>query len=308
MCFDNAIKMQLYMRHICTIKIGIFPTNMIYFHIMRFKKIYIEITNKCNLNCSFCVPHKRAFKDMSKEEYLRILEQIKTYTKYIYLHVKGEPMLHPHFKDFVKIAYDNGFFVNITTNGTKLKENIDAIQFVRQLNISLHATNSAEIIKTAKQVHNCYVSFRVWNGNNTSLEENQTIELLSKEFNVDILSLIKAKIIDKDSKTLNTELNLAIKDNFYISVQNEWEWPDIASSNDTNGYCHALKDHIAILADGNVVPCCLDNNGDIILGNIFKEDLETILNSKCAIKIADGFKNRICVEKLCQKCTYKLRF
>ncbi len=232
---------------------------------------------------------------MTISQFKYILEQIKPYTDYIYLHVKGEPLLHPYFYDFCKLAYEMGFKVNVTTNGTLLSKNMDAFKYVRQLNLSLHATNDEEIIKQAMNIKNCYVNFRVWNGN------KETIRLLEDNFNSDINDRIK-------SSKSNAEINFTLKDNYYISFQNEWEWPDINSKNSTNGYCHALKDHIAILVDGAVVPCCLDNNGDIKLGNIFEEKFEDILNSERVANMLEGFKNRVCTEELCKKCTYKLRF
>ena len=130
---------------------------------MRFKKMYIEITNICNMNCSFCPPHNRRNEYMNLSDFKTILSKIRPYTKYIYLHVKGEPMLHPQFDEFVKIAHDNGFNVNVTTNGTLLKNHLETVKFIRQLNISLHATNKKEIIETAKSIKSCYVNFRVWN-------------------------------------------------------------------------------------------------------------------------------------------------
>ncbi len=240
---------------------------------MRFKKIYIEITNICNLKCPFCPPHNRENKYMSFDEFKTILDKIKPYTNYIYLHVKGEPMLHPDFDKFVKYAFDEGFFVNVTTNGTLLENHLNVTKFIRQLNISLHATNDIEIFKKANEINDCIVNFRIWNGK-------------------DIIPT-----------------NYSLGENHFISLQNEFEWPDISKeSMEKNGYCHATKDHIAILVDGTVVPCCLDNNGDINLGNIFNQELEDILNSERFIKMQEGFKNRVCVEKLCQNCTYKNRF
>ena len=114
----------------------------------------------------------------------------------------------------------------------------------------------------------------------------------------------------KNHSSLSSETNFTLKDNFFISIQNEFKWPEIKdkSSNITTGYCHALKDHIAILVDGTVVPCCLDNNGDINLGNIYKEPLEDIVNSERALRIIQGFQNRTCVEELCKNCEYKNRF
>ena len=275
---------------------------------MKFKKIYIEITNICNLNCSFCPPHQRQNEYMSFSNFKHILEQIKPYTRYIYLHVKGEPMLHPEFDSFVKYAYEQGFFVNITTNGTLLEKHLDSTKYIRQINISLHATNNEAIVENAKKISDCYVNFRVWNyhsGDLDSQERNATISLLQKSFDLDIAKIFEQKELEVSS----SQTNFTLKDNFYISLQNEFKWPDISSHPEhTNGYCHATTDHIAILVDGTVIPCCLDNNGDINLGNIYKQNLEEILNSPRFLEMKNGFKNRVCVEELCKNCEYKNKF
>lgn len=258
---------------------------------MRFKRIYIEITNTCNLNCEFCDQHNREFKNMQFNEFKIILDKIKPYSKYIYLHVKGEPLLHPEVDAFIKYAFEEGFEINLTTNATLLKHHLEITKYLRQINISLHATNDPSIIKVAKKIDNCIINFRVWN-----FEENkEAIKLLENEFKI---------IIDDVS-------NFKIKNNIFVSAQNKFNWPSSSLAKNvssTNGYCHALKDQIAILVDGTVVPCCLDNNGDIPLGNIFKEDFEKIINSEKTLNIINGFKNRICIEKLCQKCEFKNRF
>ena len=275
---------------------------------MEFKKIYIEITNICNLNCSFCPPHKRQNEYMSFDNFKHILEQIRPFTKYIYLHVKGEPLLHPEFDTFVKYANEQGFLVNITTNGTLLDKHLESTKYLRQLNISLHATNKEEIIETAKTIKDCYVNFRVWNFEN-DFQNNETILLLEKSFGVDISKIFTNKEETKNVKLSTSQTNFTLKDNFYISLQNEFAWPDINSNNDNeSGYCHATTDHIAILVDGTVVPCCLDNNGDINLGNIYKQSLEEILNTPRFLEMKNGFKNRICIEKLCKNCEFKNKF
>ncbi len=271
---------------------------------MKFKKIYIEITNICNLNCSFCPPHKRQNEYMSFDNFKHILEQIKPYTKYIYLHVKGEPMLHPEFDSFVKYAYEQGFFVNITTNGTLLEKHLESTKYIRQINISLHATNNEKIVEIAKKINNCFVNFRVWNLERT-LHNNQTISLLEKTFDINIEKIFAKK----ESALSSAQTNFTLKDNFYISLQNEFKWPDVSNQlENSTGYCHATTDHIAILVDGTVVPCCLDNNGDINLGNIYKQNLEEILTSPRFLDMKNGFKNRICTEKLCKNCEYKNKF
>lgn len=256
---------------------------------MRFKRIYIEITNVCNLKCSFCPPHKRENRFMEFEEFKLILEKIKSYTEYIYLHVKGEPMLHPEFKQFVEYAYKQGFKTNLTTNGTLLDNNLSITKYLRQINISLHATNSEKIIKTAKNINDTIINFRIWN-----IDENKdAVALLENEFNI--------KIEETKNFTLDT--------NKFLSQESLFEWPDISSENSfERGYCHALKDQIAILVDGTIVPCCLDNNGDINLGNIFTQNFDEVLHSEKVNTMLEGFKNRTATQELCKKCTYKNRF
>lgn len=273
---------------------------------MQFKRIYIEITNVCNLSCPFCPPTSRKKDFMSIQNFQTILNKIKPFTKYIYLHVKGEPTIHPNFKEFVKLAFDEGFFVNITTNGTLVENIYDVTKYIRQLNISLQDTNSAKIIEKSIKIQDCFVNFRIWNLQNNHSKE--TITLLEKNLNTPIMEKLEEKI--SKEKKIDDMINFTIKENYFISVQNEFKWPNLAdeANLDMKGYCRALKDHIAILVDGTVVPCCLDNNGDINLGNIFNEDLGTILSSEHALNILNGFKNRILVEPLCQKCEYRNRF
>lgn len=256
---------------------------------MRFKRIYIEITNICNLHCEFCLPHNRNYKHMNFEEFKIILDKIKPYSNYIYLHVKGEPLLHPEIENFITYAFNQGFQINLTTNAVLLKDHLNITQYLRQINISLHATNDIEIIKVSKNIKDCIINFRVWN-----FEENKkAITLLENEFNVKI------------SDTANFKLH----DNIFVSAQNKFKWPNINDlTSSEKGYCHALKDQIAILVDGTVVPCCLDNNGDIPLGNIFEESFEQIITSEKVTNMLKGFQKRLCVEELCKKCEFKNRF
>ena len=102
---------------------------------------------------------------------------------------------------------------------------------------------------------------------------------------------------------------IRIKNSLYLEHAERFSWPDISDENSASSvFCYGLKDHFGILSDGRVVPCCLDRNADICLGNIFKEDIYDILNSERARNLRDGFKCRNAVEKLCQSCGYARRF
>ena len=264
----------------------------------RFKRIYIEITNACNLNCSFCPPTKRTKEYMNINDFKHILNEIKPFSDYVYLHVKGEPLMHSNLGEILSLCNESGIMVNITTNGTLIVDSKELLinGNVRQINISLHNDNEdiENTILAAKEIANkanTIIQFRLWN-----LKSNQnnlnTIKMLENIFNIEL----------KDEKE---KISYKLADNIFLNFDYQFEWPDITKSKmNTIGSCEGLKTQIGILVDGTVVPCCLDNDGDIPLGNLFDEDLEGILNKDRTKRIIEGFKNKRLVEPLCQKCNY----
>jgi len=262
---------------------------------MRFKKVYIEITNVCNLRCSFCIGNSRKSKFMNIDEFSIILDKISGYTKYLYFHILGEPLMHPNIVDFINLANEKGFFVNITTNGY-LIDKLKGVKGIRQLNISLHSFNPINgvsvgdylnsIFSTIDSFSNTFVSLRFWVGTNDDI-----LNGIVKHYNIDSLPL------DFDK--------FKVSDNVFLSKSNEFIWPDL-NNNYYNrvGKCYGLIHHIGILSDGSVVPCCLDSKGIINLGNIFSDSLLDILNSDRVSKMINGFRCSKKVEELCCHCVF----
>lgn len=287
----------------------------------RFKKVYIEITNRCNLSCSFCPKTKRTLKRNSKEDFLHIIEVVKMYTDHVYLHLLGEPTLHPELKTYLAICEEHGLKVNLTTNGTllsKVKDILIEAPTLRQVNISLHSFEANEsfvemnqyiesvlsFVEEATKKSNIICSLRLWNMDTEHLKAQN-------DLNTDILSLIEARL----GVEFNIEEALAQKDgiklkkNVYLNKAEKFEWPNqdreiIAE----DAFCYGLRDQIGILVDGTVVPCCLDGEGHIALGNIFEMPLEQILESPRSRKLYEGFSNRRAVESLCKRCGYATRY
>lgn len=265
-----------------------------------FRKVYIEITNICNMHCSFCPETKRKKEFMSLEHFEEVLNKIKDYTEYVYLHVKGEPLLYPNISKILELCNKYDLKTNISTNGVLLKEKIADInnKNIRQMNISLHSFEKEEgLNKYLEDVTLCtemlnksgtIIRYKLWNSE--TKDNKETIDFLEKRYNTKII-----KDYIKDIK---------LKENIYLSMKKPFKWPEENECN-VKGSCYGLRGQIAILVDGTVVPCCVDNDGKIPLGNIFKEDLESILNSKKSQDIIEGFRNNKCVEKLCKSCTYK---
>ncbi|MDD2627676.1 MAG: SPASM domain-containing protein [Clostridia bacterium] len=262
----------------------------------KFKKIYIEITNICNLSCTFCEQDNRKKEMMQLKDFEKVINDVKKHTNHIYLHVKGEPLLHPNINEFIDLAYKNKLKLNITTNGL-LIDNLKS-KNIRQINYSMQSSHDIDEIKETiskiqEYIKGSNISFviRMWRD---ETKENQILQKMIKEkfqFEGEI----------KDRKQVGN--------NIYLSIKPEFNWPnlkkDICS---TEGYCHALSQQIAILVDGTVVPCCLDNNGDIKLGNIFKENIDKILNKERAIRMRRGFENRKIEEELCKRCDFRKTF
>ncbi len=274
----------------------------------KYKKIYIEITNNCNLNCSFCSKVKRHRKNMSLKEFEIILNKIRDYTNYIYLHVKGEPLIHKNIIEMINLADKYHLKVNLTTNGilfNKYAKQLGKCKNLNKINFSLHSENNKEnyledIFDNIKHLSDkTTVIYRLWTLKNNKLDKKsqEIVNKMKEYYN------LSTETVDK----ISNENNIRISSTIYVDKDNYFEWPTI-NNHKSCGYCYALKTHIAILVDGTVVPCCLDSDGIINLGNILNESMETIINSKRYKNLQKSFQDRKPIEKLCQSCTFKENF
>lgn len=286
-----------------------------------FKKVYIEITSVCNLACSFCPPTSRKANIIKLDAFNNILDQIRPHTKYIYLHVKGEPLLHNKIDQLLDAAHAKGFKVNITTNGTLIKKNREKLlgkPALRQINFSLHSFDGhegsenrekylgdiLEFVRDAAE-QNIIISYRLWNLQKdqvTDLEKRrnrETLDILEKEYNLDF------KIEEK----VQPGKGVKITERVYLNQDHEFQWPSLLAPEDEGkGFCHALRSQAAILVDGTVVPCCLDGEGVINLGNINNTPFSEIVEGERANNLFDGFTRREAVEELCRKCGFRQKF
>lgn len=273
-----------------------------------YRKVYVEITNICNMSCSFCHGHKRVPKLMSKEEFAVVLDKLQTQTEYIYYHLMGEPLTHPLLPDFIKLAGERGYKSIITTNGTLLKKRGAEVldSGVHKVNISLHSFENGsdeaynkyicELSDFAKSAANkgIITVFRLWNSGLDAAKNEATLKLLRRNIT---------------GEWTNNTKGIRIRDKIHIEWGKRFEWPDCNAEIKWSKYfCYGLKDQFGVLSDGTVVPCCLDSDGIINLGNIFKDDINLILNSERALKLIEGFKCGVASEELCKRCGYAQRF
>lgn len=260
------------------------------------------------MSCSFCHGHKRAPKMMSIDEFALILDKLQGYTKYIYYHLMGEPLTHPLLSEFIKMAGERGYKSIITTNGTLLRKRGEELILsgIHKINISLHSFESgteeehikyiSELSDFAKRAADkgIIVVLRLWN------------QGFDKGKNVAAIDILKRNIPGEWKENAR---GVKIRDNVYLEWGKRFEWPDREAEIRGNKYfCYGLKDQFGILSDGTVVPCCLDSDGVINLGNIYDEDIDSILNSERATDIVEGFRCGKASEELCKRCGYAQRF
>lgn len=264
---------------------------------IKYKKVYVEITNSCNLKCPFCAKSKREKQFISLDNFKIILRKLNNYTDYLYLHILGEPLLHPNINELINEASDK-FKINITTNGYLIKK-IENNKNIRQLNISLHSFDESynkslddylnDIFEvTDKLKNNTYISYRLWVN---SKRTKEIIDRINNKYN---------SKIDYN----NIKNNSTISSNVFISTNEEFIWPNDSTESTNTGSCYALKDHIGVLVDGTIVPCCMDSEGNINLGNIYTNDLNDIINSERYKVMLQGLKDNNRIEKLCKKCNF----
>jgi len=284
------------------------------------KKVYIEITNRCNLACPFCATGNRAKGTMAVAAFAEVLTKIRHLTRHLSLHVLGEPLLHPQFDRVLALSHEHGMQVNLATNGTLLarhRHTLLGAPALRQLSVSLHSLAQLEsaaaevylgeivdVVREASRTTALYVSLRLWNlGVGASGEDDAWNGWL-------LTRLAAAFALPKPAVAeLRRGRGIPLTPRVFLNPEPRFVWPRLAAPDlGGRGVCRGLRDHLAILVDGTVVPCCLDAEGVMALGNIFCQDVDAILAGSRARRIREGFGHQWLVESLCRRCSYRLRF
>ena len=290
---------------------------------MMIDRCYIEITNTCNLDCHFCPKHHRKRRQLSEEEFDLLTDRVRGKVCFLYFHLMGEPLLHPLLPQFVTMAREKGFKTVLTSNGTLLHRAmalLDTLPYKIQLSLHSHESNARrelseymdQVMRFSTQAAGkgtCMV-LRLWNQGGMDRENEEVMRLIEK-------------YVPKPWKERPDGFRLC--DNLYLEFDRKFEWPGgggKAASDDSDGkqeesdgkleaspskskqeyFCKALIKQIGVLADGSLVPCCLDHDGDVILGNLFHQSLEEILASPRAQALVEGFRHHAATEPLCQSC------
>ncbi|MBP9679829.1 MAG: SPASM domain-containing protein [Bacteriovorax sp.] len=286
----------------------------------KFKRVYIEISNICNLQCSFCPVVDRDKLVMGLELFEKIIVQVAPFTEQVCLHLMGEPLAHPQFLEIVKICEKYQVKINLTTNGILLnryKELLSESAAFHQINFSIHSFKDnfkdksiipylLDILNFTKLAYErrpeLYINYRLWNIFETTTQNESNKEILAS-----IAHFFGIEI--KEDIDVGSIKSKRIWNRTYLHFDSRFEWPHpLMPIQSQKGFCHALSSHIGIHADGTVVPCCLDKEARLHLGNCSSKSLEDILNGVRARTMREGFAQKKLAEDLCQRCTYIKRF
>ena len=274
------------------------------------KKAYLEITNVCNLQCSFCRGDSREKGFIGVSDFRMAAEKLRPFTEYLYLHLMGEPLLHPRLPELLEICAALRFKTVVTTNGVLLPQKAAALlasPALYKVSVSLHSYEGnggqegpalAAYLKGVcdfaqpAAARGVIVSLRLWNGGG------------ARTLNPAILRYLEGRYGEgaphRTGRTLAPRL--------YLEYGEIFDWPDLAAPERDVRFCMGLRDHIGVLYDGTVVPCCLDADSAIPLGNLFTDELGVILSSQGARGIYGGFSEGRAVAELCRRCGYAERF
>jgi radical SAM protein with 4Fe4S-binding SPASM domain len=246
---------------------------------------------------------------METAEFAALLPKLQPWTDYLYFHLMGEPLCHPYLQDYLRLAGEAGFKVILTTNGTLLSDRQDILLTapgLHKINISLHAFEANDLkMPFEAYLSGCFafgkaaegeklISYRLWNGGGQDALNQQILDTMKQYF---------------PGQWVQERKGIRIGQRVYLEYGDKFDWPDLsAQDGGETVFCYGLRDQLGVLCDGTVVPCCLDHEGDLALGNLLTDPMEDILGSPRAKAIFEGFSRGQAAEELCRKCGYARRF
>ena len=263
------------------------------------KDIYIEPTNICNLQCSFCFHANNAMRrkkgTMTFKTFKRLVDDVKSFKPNLVLHHSGESFVHKELFDFIRYAKKAGLRVSLTTNGTLVDKNDFEIldTGIDGINISLAGVDKEDYANVRPGTE-----FDTLMENITALAKNKlkrnlatklTINVVETKFNRPKIPLFKKRI-----ESINGIDGVIVRrlmdwggtlDISKLHITPFWRsWAMYANKYfklATKGtLCEAINDGGAILWNGTVVPCCIDFNGTMTLGNINEQKFLDIWNGE----------------------------
>ena len=287
----------------------------------RYRRAYVEISNICNLKCDFCPTVDRQNAVMDLIQFEKIARDVQPFVDEICLHLMGEPLGHPDFAGFVDVCARIALPVSVTTNGTLItgaRREALLHPIVRQVNVSVQSYEAnfgdkdpkaylsrvfAFTREALEKRPDLYINYRLWDLDDPAAKSDRNGRVrtaIEAEFGVSF-DAFKVDVRRRKGHNLVGRLSVHFDSRF------TWPSPTLPVRS-TEGFCHGLSSHFGVHADGTLVPCCLDKEAAVSLGNCHDRPVAELLESPKAVAIRDGFARGELVDDLCQRCPFISRF
>lgn len=232
----------------------------------------LESTNHCNFACTFC-PHptmERPKGFMNETLISSLLSEAGSLGfKMLDLRNFGEPLMDRRLSNFAAAARDVGFSkIYIHTNGHPLrKKNLEewGESGITDVNLSLSPKREFAATRPGVNVDKFFAN----------------IETLMSS-SPDHAGILSADYIRSGFSTQSEEEEFfSWLEDVGIKIRTEIELHNWAVGEEKTHYkCHRLWSSVTVLWDGRVSLCCLDYEGDYILGDTNQSSLTTIINGE----------------------------
>ncbi len=280
--------------------------------------VLIENTNYCNAKCVIC-PHfsginkAKGFMDFSL--FTKIIDNmLDLKIKRLQITGTGEPLIDKNLVDKIKYAKKKGIDeLNIFTNGSLLTEELAAEILDSGLDLICFSFDGIkkeeyEKIRIGLVYDNVLRNIRYF----LKLREKKR----KKEPYVIINSFVRDVNIDYfNSQILKDIYALVDKWNLYPVESETHKWGGAVEPINDNALdeevinvpCRRLWATLNILWDGQVVPCCMDYEGDFALDDICEKKIQEIWQSHKFEEFREMHrKNRVSEILICSNCSERL--
>jgi radical SAM protein with 4Fe4S-binding SPASM domain len=255
-----------------------------------------ELNDLCNQKCTMCPRNEKTHPDinysintksiLSFDDFCRIIDEgVPNGLRSINLGAFAEPLIHKRVFDMVKYAHEKGIIdTRIITNGLLLHNNIDKIFDSGLVNL--------------------FVSLDAFKPETYELIRGKGFERINKSLNLilderksrnSVLPIIRVSIVDMENNHNEIDafakywgnkvdfIDVQIFDNFNIDINKKYNMEQGKKWN-----CSSPWSRAAVLADGNILPCCNFFGRNVPLGNISKNSIQQSWSSESMKKIRQG--------------------
>ncbi len=250
---------------------------------------------------------------MPLELFEKVCKEVAPLTPIITLHVLGDPCKLKNLNRYLNVAKRFSLKVDLVTSGVYLHDFETLLQdIIYQISISLDAgLDNHNKINQHRYIQKILEFCRYKFEKNSEVFLNLRIQDSTLDKHQNLIKPFLESFECVSLESLKTQDRARLFKKSFLNIQKTFKWPNLNAQNPLNQeskipYCYGLIKQVAILSNGVVVPCCMDTQAHINLGDLNHMPLKDILNSQKAMAIKTHFLKGEALELLCKNCSYPL--